>query len=777
MTGSDAFPTLAAMRTAHTELLRLYRDKGASPDLLQAADHFIGRGAATGAAIQGEDDRMGAQSLLDYWAAILSRADRAFPHATLAEFNEALAPELPDSVCPYVGLEPFGESNRRLFFGRDRVVSEMGSRLNKNPLLIVVGSLGSGKSSIVLGGLIPRLKAGLLPGSAQWRYFPPFVPSAHPMESFARAVGMPAAAVSTATAADIVRHLDAAGAPAVVVIDRLEEVFTVCEVPARRDDIAAAILGAIRSPRGHRVIATLRSDFEPQLAAVSQLREPFRDAEYRLPPLSASELRDAIVGPAEQVGLKFEDGLVDRLVKEILGEPAGLPLLQFTLLKLWGLRERNRITLEAYRKIGGGRQALARTADEVYDSLSGDDQLTLRAILLKMARPAPGKEVVTKPVRHSELYAVLARGSVDLVIERLKTARLVRAIADESGGEEHLEIAHEALLWNWPKLIEWLDEERVTMRRRLRLTGAAEIWRSHKNDPGALLRGTLLEEAKSYVDLTPLERSYVDASVAATEEAAAEKERARQREVEDALALATEQARRADEQARAAATLGRKNRWLIGLAVLAVVLLVVAATGWIFAEQARREAVRKQQTVEVLMSGQGVVVENPPPPATSPEPAGAAPPAVPTDLPKPAAEPDPPPPPAPVTAAPPSGALAAPVDAASIVSRVQVRALRRATGRQISGTELPAYAFSAWVDGPEEILNRIESVQYEFNHPTFRQKLQVGRDRRTGFRVGYTGWGCLSSVIVTLRLRDRSVTPPHIDFDMCQTIEAQELRK
>ena len=100
-----------------------------------------------------------------------------------------------------------------------------------------------------------------------------------------------------------------------------------------------------------------------------------------------------------------------------------------------------------------------------------------------------------------------------------------------------------------------------------------KIWRSHKNDPGALLRGTLLEEAKSYVDFTPLERSYVDASVAATEEAAAENERVRRREVADAHALATEQARRADEQARAAATLARKNRWLMGLAVLAVVLL------------------------------------------------------------------------------------------------------------------------------------------------------------------------------------------------------------
>ena len=185
MTGFGRLPNACCHAYGAHRAAAAVPDKGASPDLLQAAEHFIGRGAATGAAIQGEDDRMGAQSLLDYsWAAILSRADRAFPHATLAEFDEALAPELPDSVCPYVGLEPFGESKRRLFFGRDRVGQRDGLAAEKNPLLIVVGSLGSGKSSIVLGGLIP-LKAGLLPGSAQWRYFPAFVPSAHPMESFA----------------------------------------------------------------------------------------------------------------------------------------------------------------------------------------------------------------------------------------------------------------------------------------------------------------------------------------------------------------------------------------------------------------------------------------------------------------------------------------------------------------------------------------------------------------------------------------------------------------
>jgi hypothetical protein len=106
-----------------------------------------------------------------------------------------------------------------------------------------------------------------------------------------------------------------------------------------------------------------------------------------------------------------------------------------------------------------------------------------------------------------------------------------------------------------------------------------------------------------------------------------------------------------------------------------------------------------------------------------------------------------------------------------MASQVHLRASRRPTGREIAGTELPSYAFAVWAEGPPEVLAAIESIQYEFNHPTFQQKVQIGRNRSTGFRVGYTGWGCLSSVMVTLRLRDTSATPPHVDFDMCGAID------
>lgn len=780
--GEPRFASFAAMRAAHAQLLRLYRDKGASPELLDEADAFVSRGSATGALIDLDDDRMAAQSLLDYWAAVLSRADRPPTQAFLCEFDEALAPDLPDDLCPYVGLESFGESKRRLFFGRERVLAEMVEHLRQQPFLVVMGPLGSGKSSMLLGGLVPALRSGVLPGSERWRYYPPFSPSADPLASLALAAGASIADdTGPLTAEGLVRVINGSGdEPAVLVIDRFEELFTLCPSPERREAFADALLALVSSEKKHVVLATMRSEFEAQIAALPQLHAMFGSAEFRLPPLSASELHDAIVEPADRVGLKFEPGLVERLVKEILGEPAGLPLLQFTLLKLWDLRDHNRLTLEAYRKIGGGRLALARTADEVYAQLSPAEQNTLKTIVLLMVRPAAGMEVVTSSVRRSDAYAKADRASVDHVLGSLIAARLVRSVPTNVG-DQRIELAHGALVWNWPRMVEWLDEERIATRRRVRLTTAAEQWKAHGRDPGGLLGGSLLDEARTYTDLTDFETEFVDASTAAAAEAVREHERMHNRELEHANALATEQKRRADEQTLAAATLTKRNQDLRTMTALMVLVLIAAIAGWITAERSRREAVRKQQTVEALMAGQGVVVEEsdsrpsptdsvtPPVEPTSPLPPGGS---APTAA---AAEPAPP---APADRGPAASLTSAVSNTAMnperIIAQIHVRAARQETGRQIAGTELPSYRFTTWVEGPAEALKEIESVAYEFNHPTFKDKVQIGRDRKNGFRVGYMGWGCLSIVTVTFKLRNSDAEPPHLDFDMCATIEASE---
>ena len=782
--GEERFSSFPAMRTAHTSLLRSYRDKGASPELLDEADAFVARGSKTGALIDIDDDRMGAQSLLDYWSAVLSRAERPPTQTFLDEYDESLAPVLPDDVCPYVGLESFGESRRRLFFGRERVLNEMVDHLRQEPFLTVMGPLGSGKSSLVLGGLVPSLRSGVLPGSERWRYYPSFNPGADPLASLALAVGAPSADdTGPVNADDLIRFIDAAGdEPAVLIIDRFEELFTLCPSPERREAFADVLLGLVTSAKKHIVLATLRSEFEAQIAALPQLHAAFGNAQFRLPPLSASELHDAIVEPAQLVGLKFEPGLVERLVKEILGEPAGLPLLQFTLLKLWDLRDRNRLTLDAYRKIGGGRLALARTADEVYAQLSPEEQATLKTIVLLMVRPAAGMEVVTSSVRRSDMYAKADRSSVDHVLGSMIAARLIRPIPTNVG-ERRVELAHGALVWNWPRLVEWLDEERIATRRRVRLTTAAEQWKAHGKDKGGLLGGSLLDEARSYADLTDFEQEFVEASSVFEAESVREHERVHNRELEYANTLATEQKRRADEQTLAAAALTKKNQDLRTMTGLMVLVLIAAIAGWITAERSRREAVRKQQTVEVLMAGQGVVVDES---ATRPASTGSASPPIETAAPSPpsAAAPAPaqaaaPPPPAPEPAS--AGAAGVgkaatdnAVNPARVVAQLHVRAARQETGRQIAGTDLPSYRFTTWIEGPREAMSEIESVEYQFNHPTFKDKVQVGRDRTNGFRVGYTGWGCLSIVTVTFKLRNGGAEPPHLDFDMCELIASAE---
>ena len=328
----------------------------------------------------------------------------------------------------------------------------------------------------------------------------------------------------------------------------------------------------------------MRTDFVDNVARLPALQERFEQAAVRVTPLSAGELREAITSPAAAVGLKFEAGVVDALVHDILGEPAGLPLLQFTLLKLWEKRERNRVTWEAYRRLGGGRLALANSADEFYNNLIPEEQVTCKRILLRLVRPGEGLEVTSNRVRRQSLYgAGEARDRVDRVLDKLIAARLIRQTAGDTPADAQVEVAHEALVRNWPRLVAWLDEERVRLRARLQLTASAEQWARLNRDPSGLLRGALLEEALSFTDLTELEAAFVQTSQTEAQRRAQEREAARQRELDQAHALAEEQrlraeveTKRAEEQARSASRLRRLVAALIAIFIVAGLILFYA---------------------------------------------------------------------------------------------------------------------------------------------------------------------------------------------------------
>lgn len=521
------FSSLTRMRAVHRSLMNRYGEVADNPQddekLLDDIESFLQRGQATGALLFVETDRVIAQGLLDYWAITMYRAGREVPDATLVEFDPSLAPE--PKECPYVGLDAFQPHQHHYFFGREELIKNYIARLKQNGFLAIVGPSGSGKSSLALAALLPKLKDGALDGSREWVYCPPVVPGSDPLRSLALAF-RPGDVIASKWEQDqtkgflrdpahLGRLMDGGQGPTLLLIDQFEELFTLCLDPKVQEAFVNQLLGVIRATdQKHVVILTMRVDFVDYVARLDEFRRSFEAAMVHVPPLGEKELRDAIRKPAEAVELRFDEGLVDALVKDILGQPAGLPLLQFTLLKLWEKRDRNRITWEAYKRLGGARQALGRSADEFYRPLPQQDKLAVKRIFLEMVHAEKRFELTSKRIRRDQLYQVgLARDRIDTVLDNLIQARLVRLTRGDLPADDQVEVAHEALVRNWDRLVEkWLVNEWASIHLRSRLTAAAGRWQAAGREAGELLRGPLLKEAERCPNLGEPVAEYVRAS-------------------------------------------------------------------------------------------------------------------------------------------------------------------------------------------------------------------------------------------------------------------------
>ena len=383
--GDSAIPyaSLSALRDAHTQLLKSTR-KVEGEKAFAEIEAFLRQAKATGCLLDSENDRTLSQSLMDYWVTVLYRAKRNPPEATLNEFDPLLAPSLADDLCPYVGLNSFEEQNNEAFFGRQALIEEMVSIIRENRLLYVVGPSGSGKSSLVFAGLVPKIKNGALPGSENWRCFQRMVPGVNPLRSLALTIAAFEARDTEWVSKQVQElgsnpnHLrdllSAVDVPTVLIIDQFEELFTLCQDDNLRQVFVHNLINATREPAAPcTLILTMRADFETQIVRFPELMSLAETGQVRVTPLTAADLHVAIQQPASRIGLKFEDGIVEELVRDILGEAAGLPLLQFALLSLWKTRDRNRITWTAFRKLGSARLALGRAADEFFSNLIVED--------------------------------------------------------------------------------------------------------------------------------------------------------------------------------------------------------------------------------------------------------------------------------------------------------------------------------------------------------------------------------------------------------------------
>ena len=532
-------------------------------------------------------------------------AARLLELATAVRREDAPATGLP----PYKGLCYFDESDADLFFGRETLTERLAARLTEQAnaeqrFLAVVGASGSGKSSLVRAGVIPTLR--WQPISSGWPLFV-MTPTAHPLENLAATLhgetpfGLPSRKCADELAQQpdkLSRALQTVAETAVsthtlLVVDQFEELFTLCRSAAEQLAFVQNLTTAACQNGGTAVILlVLRADFYAHCARFDHLRQLLARHQEYIGPMTTDELRCAIEEPAKQGHWEFEAGLVDLLLHDVgadaghIPEPGALPLLSHALLATWQRRRSRTLTLSGYTASGGVRGAIAETAESVfYDQLDRDQRQIARQIFLRLTELGGGdaQADTRRRVTLAELSAKPEdKETVHQVLSTLGDARLVTTDQDTA------EVAHEALIREWPTLRGWLEEDREGLRLHRHLTEAAQEWDARNRDPDGLYRGARLAQtlewsAQHAENVNALERTFLDASQSLAEKEQREREAQQQRELEAARQLAVAERIRAEEQTVA----NRRLRQRATLLVVALFIgLILGVTAVVFAQRA-----------------------------------------------------------------------------------------------------------------------------------------------------------------------------------------------
>ncbi|MEV7137416.1 nSTAND1 domain-containing NTPase [Streptomyces tauricus] len=459
----------------------------------------------------------------------------------LGEENAVPAPaEESDTPPPYAGLRSFREQDAQWFFGREQLVEELAARLERRPFAAVIGASGSGKSSLLRAGLVPRLRDGAT--VVVW------TPGPRPLEECSVRLGGLAGVTpgglyeelrrDPANLGRVVRQIaarseavdGAADGRVVLVVDQFEEVFTLCRDESERSGFIEALVTAGSAGAGRcRVVLGVRADFYAHCTRDAVLVEAMRDAQVPVGPMSQDELRRAVVQPAQRAGLSVEGALLASLMAQAHAQAGMLPLLSHALLQTWRRRRGNALTLGAFEAAGGLEGSLARTAEDFYQRLDAGQRTLARRLFERLTVLGEGTEDTRRPARLDELNGLAGAGAGDVrdVLDRAADARLLTL------DHERVELAHEALIRCWPRLRDWLAEDRAGIRVHRDLTEATAAWEALERDPGSLYRGVRLAQAEEWAAhaadaLTARERTFLDASRAAADsERAAARRRAR----------------------------------------------------------------------------------------------------------------------------------------------------------------------------------------------------------------------------------------------------------
>lgn len=513
---------------------------------------------------------------------------------------------------PYLGLMPFKEENAAVFYGRkamvDKLVEEVAGRLERGGLIVVTGASGTGKSSLLRAGLLPMLGASdRLPGSEHWirevitpgddplgelaAFLAGLARGGHSWSQFDDdLMARPDKAHLTFRQALISRDLIPGrprmtvrqdGTRLLLIVDQFEEVFALGEgadADARRRAFITALRSAAsvhgRDGPAAMVIIAVRTDYldaclrDADLVAVNERLFPVGQ-------MTDSELRLTITGPAEAARLRIDDGLVGVILDDVraVGQDtmAGvLPLLSVAMRKTWQLRDQNRnaLTSFGYERSGGVRRAVEEAAERVYATLQVRDQELARGIFCQLTLISHDHKVSRRPVRRQEICDRLpdaGRPAIDAILDKFAAERLITL------DENKAQLTHDILLTAWPRLKEWLDEDRADLMLLAKLEDDAAQWRALGKDDAFLYRGLRLAALQEFHDRAARESRYK---------------------------FPADQGDFLDASTRAAT---RRSRTWRAVAVAGVVLLVLAVTGLTIAVRAADNAAQQR---DLAMSGQ-----------------------------------------------------------------------------------------------------------------------------------------------------------------------------
>ena len=412
------------------------------------------------------------------------------------------AAPLDESQNPYRGLESYNQEHSKLFFGRQVLTQKLYQFCDRNPLTVVLGASGTGKSSLVKAGLIPYIQQLNTSDNNQWHILAPLRPGESAFKALNKTLAdyqSSGSSILSRSSLEKVKILSGKveyilnsnpKTKLLLVIDQAEELITLCPEPTETDNFLALLAEWLEVyPQQLCIVLTLRSDFEPQFRNLA-LKSSWQKARFIVPAMTREELREAIEKPAAARVMYFEPySLVDRLIDEVAQMPGALPLLSFALSELYlkylhkfraDLRDKRAITQEDYTEIGGVTQSLTKRADKEYAKLVEQDPAcaqTIRFVMLRMIALSGG-ELTRRRVLLSELkYPEPENTRVKEIIKHFSAARLL-VEGQDAEGNPYVEPAHDALVRGWQKLLQWRQEEEESLLLQRRLTPVAEEWKN-----------------------------------------------------------------------------------------------------------------------------------------------------------------------------------------------------------------------------------------------------------------------------------------------------------